>query len=220
MCCRFFLFADEKELKARFGATGGAIVKPSYNIAPSQPALVVRETSEAGRELAWMQWGLVPFWANDPAIGNKLINARSETATEKPAFRGALKYRRCLLPANGYYEWASTEDKKQPFRIGLRSGEPLAIACLWETWERGEGYLETFAILTTGPNEVVAPLHSRMPVIIDPLDFGRWLDPALRKPLDLKDLCKPYAAELMEALPVSTRVNNPRNDGPSLIEPI
>jgi putative SOS response-associated peptidase YedK len=168
-----------------------------------------------------MRWGLVPFWAKDAAMGYSTINARAEEAAAKPAFREAVKRRRCLVPADAFYEWQRLDAKtKQPYAIALRSGEPCALAGLWERWQPREGAaLETFTILTTGPNELLNPIHNRMPAILEPRDYPRWLDsgdPA-RPPMDL---LRPFPAEKMVAWPVSSRVGNVRNNDPQLLDRI
>ncbi len=194
----------------------------SYNIAPQSVQPVVRLNPGSGsREFALQRWGLVPFWARDAKLGYTTFNARAEEAARKPAFREALKKRRCLVPADGFYEWQKISAKaKQPFAIALKSGEPFAFAGLWESWQPAQGPpLETFAILTTGPNEVMKPIHNRMPVILDPSDYAWWLstgDPA-KPPVEL---LRPFPAEKMRAWPVSNRVGYVRNNDPELISRI
>jgi putative SOS response-associated peptidase YedK len=214
MCGRFTLFESGQILSKMFGAPLTDSPASRYNIAPSQPVLVVRCAPESGRrEFALTRWGLVPSWAKDPAIGNRLINARAETAHEKPAFRAAFRSRRCLIPASGFYEWQRLEKKKQPYFIRMQDGRPFAFAGLWEHWEGPDGSaIETCAILTTGSNAVITPVHDRMPVIIGPGNYDRWLDPADRKPESLNPLLVPYDPEGMIAYPVSPRVNSPAND--------
>jgi putative SOS response-associated peptidase YedK len=170
------------------------------------------------REFALLRWGLVPFWAKDAKIGYSTINARAEEVANKPAFREALRKRRCLIPADAFYEWAKRDAKtKQPFAIGLKSGEPFAFAGLWEQWRPKEGEaLETFTILTTDANEVLEPIHNRMPVILEPRDYSRWLEPASLERLPV-DLLRPYSAEQMIAWAVSDRVGNVRNNDPQLL---
>jgi len=195
---------------------------PSYNVAPQSVQPVVRLSRESGeREIALLRWGLVPFWAKDAAIGYSTINARAEEAAAKPAFREAVKRRRCLVPADAFYEWQRLNAKaRQPYAIALRSGEPYAMAGLWERWQPREGAaLETFTILTTDPNELLNPIHNRMPAILEPRDYPRWLDsgdPA-RPPMDL---LRPFPAEKMVAWPVSGRVGNVRNNDPQLLDRI
>jgi putative SOS response-associated peptidase YedK len=196
----------------------------SYNIAPQSVQPVVRLNRDSGqREFALHRWGLVPFWAKDAKLGYSTFNARSEEAAAKPAFREALKKRRCLVPADAFYEWqrpnpATAAKTKQPFAIALRSGEPCAFAGLWERWQPSDGAaLETFTILTTDPNELMEPIHNRMPVILEPGDYARWLEPGdpARPPVDL---LRPFPAGKMLAWPVSQRVGNVRNNDPQLLE--
>jgi putative SOS response-associated peptidase YedK len=183
---------------------------------------VVRLNPGSGsREFALQRWGLVPFWARDSKLGYSTFNARAEEAARKPAFREALKKRRCLVPADAFYEWQKIDAKtKQPFAIALKSGEPFAFAGLWESWQPTEGPpLETYTILTTGPNEIMKPIHNRMPVILEPGEYTRWLapcDPA-KPPVDL---LRPFPSEKMRAWPVSGRVGNVRNNDPELIDRI
>jgi putative SOS response-associated peptidase YedK len=214
------LIAPKAMLEALFGLELAGELSPRYNIAPSQPVAAVRAGEGGARELTLLQWGLIPSWAKDPAIGSRMINARAETAAEKPSFRAAMKRRRCLIPASGFYEWARVGAAKQPFFIRMKEGRPFALAGLWEQWCGEDGSeLETCAILTTSPNEMTAKIHPRMPVIIAPGDYGRWMDPANEKPGTLEPLLRPYPAGEMEAHTVSRHVNNPRNDEPACIEP-
>jgi putative SOS response-associated peptidase YedK len=198
------------------------MVCATYNAAPQSIQPVIRLNRDSGRrQAALLRWGLVPFWARDAKIGYNTINARADEAASKPAYREALKKRRYLVPTDAFYEWQRLDAKtKRPFAIGLKSGEPYALAGLWESWRPKDGEpLETYNILTTDPNEVVEPIHNRMPVILDPKDFDRWLDdedPA-RPPVDL---LRPYPSERMCAWPISDRVGNVRNDEPSLLDPV
>jgi putative SOS response-associated peptidase YedK len=189
---------------------------PRYNVAPTQQVGVVRQIDPNQRQLAYMQWGLIPHWAKDPKIGSQMINARAETAAEKPAFRDAFRRRRCLVVADGFYEWKKTGGKtKQPYYIRMKDARPFGFAGLWERW----GELETCTILTTSPNELCAPLHDRMPVILGTSDYGRWLDPSQTDAAELQPLLAPYPADEMLAEPVSTRVNNVRNEDETCIAP-
>ena len=193
---------------------------PSYNVAPQSTQPVVRLNADTGKpEFALMRWGLVPYWAKDPKIGYTTINARAEEVAEKPLYREAIKKRRCLVPADVFYEWQKLGGKgKQPFAFGLRSGEPYAFAGLWERWKPKQGDpLETFTILTTDPNEIAERVHDRMPVILEPKDYGRWIDPGdpARLPIDL---LRPFPAEKMQSWPVHERVGNVRNDEPDLLK--
>ena len=193
---------------------------PSYNVAPQSVQPVVHLDRDSGdREFALMRWGLVPFWAKDAKFGYSTFNARAEEVATKPAFREAFKKRRCLVPADAFYEWQRIDKKtKYPFAIGLKSGEPYALAGLWDHWQPKEGpALDTFTILTTDPNSLMEPIHNRMPVILDPQDYSRWLDPGdpARPPVDL---LRPFPAEKMTVWPVSDRVGNVRNNDPELLE--
>ena len=218
MCGRFLLKSPLVRLQGHFGFAERPNLAPQYNIAPTQTVPIVRRRkSEEGRELAFVRWGLVPFWAKDLSIGSRLINARAEGIAEKPAFRDAFKARRCLVPADGFYEWRKIDGGKQPMLVRLRSGEPFGFAGLWERWRGPEGPVETFTIVTTDPNAVTAPIHNRMPVILDPADYDQWLDPT--KP-DGQALLRPCPDDWLEACPVSTKVNSPRNDSADLIEPL
>lgn len=188
-----------------------------FNIAPTQRLPVI--TSDDPHGLQLFKWGLVPFWAKNPAIGNKMINARGETVDSKPAFRSAFKSRRCLAIADGFYEWKKSPTGKIPHHIHLKSREAFTIAGLWESWEDPEGKpLRTFTLITTTPNALMADIHDRMPVIIGPQDRALWLDPEA-SPEALKALIKPLEDGLLEADPVSTKVNSPRNEGPELLSP-
>ena len=219
MCGRFTLASPGEAVGELFGLTETPVLAPRYNIAPSQPVAAVRAAGE-GRELVALRWGLIPSWAKDPAIGDRLINARSETAAEKPSFRTALRQRRCLLVADGFYEWRKDGPRKQPHLIRFRDRRPFAMAGLWERWEGPDGPVESCTILTTAANEVVAPIHERMPVILVPETHAAWLAPATRDPVMLAPLLRPLAAEELEVFPVSLRVNSPANDDPQCIAPL
>jgi putative SOS response-associated peptidase YedK len=220
MCGRFTLAVPAEQVAAQFQLPDAPQLAPRYNIAPTQQVAVVR-ADEGGRTLSLMRWGLVPSWAKELAIGAKMINARAETAAEKPAFRSAMKQRRCLIPADGFYEWQALPGGKQPFYIHMADGSPFAFAGLWEQWRTPEGpWLETCTILTTAANELMRPLHDRMPVIIPPEQYARWLDPELRDAGPLQELLAPYAADAMAAMPVSKAVNKVGNDDPGLIAPV
>ncbi len=223
MCGRFTLTSPSSVLAGLFDAEPPPGLAPRYNVAPSQDVLVVRAPeSGSGREAALLRWGLIPSWAKDASIGHRLINARSETAADKPSFRSAMRRRRCLIPADGFYEWAALEGAgKSPFLIRLASREPFAFAGLWERWQPDDaGAVESCTILTTSANETLARLHGRMPVILDREHHDRWLSASRRSdPLPL-DLLGPYPADRMTFHEVSRRVNSPRNDDPSCIEPV
>jgi putative SOS response-associated peptidase YedK len=189
-----------------------------YNIAPSQVLPVCRLDKGGGRELASMKWGLIPFWAKDPKIAYKTINARAETVDTSPAFRDAFKSHRCLIPATGFYEWQMRPGAKQPFHIGMQDGEPFAFAGLWSYWKPPEGDpLLTYTIITTHPNELCAKIHDRMPVILDAADYTGWLNDT---PDRAQSLLRPYPADEMKAHMVSTRVGNVKNDDADLTEPL
>jgi putative SOS response-associated peptidase YedK len=190
-----------------------------YNVAPAQAVLGIRELSST-REATFFKWGLVPSWAKDKAIGNKLINARSETVTEKPSFREAFARRRCLVPVDGFFEWSRRGDRKRPFYFPMRDGEPFAIAGPWERWEGEGGPLETCTLLTTSANELLAPYHDRMPVILRPEDYDVWLGAAGGGADRLTSLLCPYPHEEMTAYAVSPLVNSPSNDSQRCVEPI
>ena len=222
MCGRFTLFEADRILSREFGVSGIPPLSPRYNIAPSQPVAAVRAASDGtGRDLTLLRWGLIPSWSKDPAIGNRLINARSETVREKPSFRNAFRRHRCLIPANGFYEWQRQGRGKQPYFVRMRDGRPFAFAGLWDRWESPEaGAVETCAILTTAANGVLAPIHDRMPVILSPAEYARWLDPALLDTDSLASLLVPFQPEEMTAFPVSPRVNAPSVDDEKCIAPL
>lgn len=218
MCGRYAQRTDPKRLAKEFKVAEVINASPRYNIAPTQEVLAVRESPD-GREMTLYKWGLVPSWAKDASVGAKLINARSETVTEKPSFREAFKRRRCVIPADGFYEWQRTEGRKQPFFFRMRDERPFGFAGLWERWE-GEGgrVIHSCAILTTEANEVLRPVHDRMPVILHPEDYELWLDSDTRKIDLVKETLRPYPAGEMLGYPVGASVNNPRSQGEGLIE--
>jgi putative SOS response-associated peptidase YedK len=223
MCGRFVRRSTQEVLADWFGVELEEMPQfaPSFNVAPQSVQPVVRSNRDRGnREFALLRWGLVPFWAKDAKLAFSTINACAEEVASKPAFREALKKRRCLVPADAFYEWQRLDAKsKMPFAIALTSGEPYAFAGLWESWRPKDGEpLETFAILTTYPNEVMEPIHNRMPVILEPKDYDRWLNAGdqARPPAGL---LRPYPAGRMRAWPVSDRVGNVRNNYPELLEP-
>ena len=222
MCGRFTLTTELKQIAERFAAPlppAAPTTKPRWNIAPTQSVIVVNDTG--ARQLVAMRWGLVPSWATDPSIGNRMINARAETIAEKPAFCVALKKRRCIIPADGFYEWQQTGKLKQPVRIVLKSREPFGFAGLWEQWTSPTGDdLLSCTIITTAANELLKAVHERMPVILSREDEVVWLDPKIQDPETLLPLLKQYPSELMEYYPVSREVNSPANDVPQCIVPI
>ena len=193
-------------------------ITPNYNIAPTQEVAAVVEEDEK-RKLEMFHWGLIPSWAKDPAIGNKMINARAETVSEKPSFRKAFRVRRCLIVADGFYEWQKTTNGKQPYYIRMEDDSPFAFAGLWESWQNGTE-IRSATIITTDANDVVAPIHNRMPVILHPEDYELWLDPDFDEKEPLTTLLKPYPAEAMDAYPVSRSVNSPSNNEPGIIESV
>ena len=220
MCGRFALLAPGPTIAEQFGVEVTHEIVPRYNIAPTQPVAAVRLNQRGARELTYFRWGLIPSWAKDPAIGSRMINARAETAADKPSFRAAFKRRRCLLPASGFYEWQKLNGGKQPTYVRPADDSLFGLAGLWETWHDADGGLiETCTILTTMPNELMKPIHNRMPVIIDPADYSMWLDPG-DNPQDALHLLRSYPSDEMDAYAVSTTVNNPRNESPINIEPI
>ena len=220
MCGRFALLTHAEALIKRFGVE--EVIKrpePRYNIAPSQNVAVVvqRET----RQLTEMRWGLVPIWAKDVSIGNRMINSRAETVAEKPAFRSAFMKRRCLILADGFYEWQKVGKIKVPTHIRLKSREPFAFAGLYEYWKTKSGVmLESCTIITTTPNEIMSPIHHRMPVILDSHDEEAWMSPKNQDLSELKKLLKPFHSELMEVFEVSDFVNSPKNQGPLCTKPV
>ncbi len=222
MCGRFTLTVDPADLQAAFeGYAFPEHFAPRYNIAPSQPLLVI--PNDGQNRADFFLWGLIPSWATDPAIGSRLINARSETLPQKPAFRGPFKYKRCLIPADGFYEWKTARGAKvkTPYFIYLKNRLPFAFAGLWDEWHAPDGSLvKSCAIVTTQPNELIASLHNRMPVIVRPGDYTQWLDPAPQPPENLLPLLRPYPAEEMSAHPVSTLVNRPQNDRSECVLPV
>jgi putative SOS response-associated peptidase YedK len=218
MCARLFLSATPEELAALLDVELEDLppLAPRYNIAPGTDILVARRRSSRRRETALLRWGLVPRGAKDPAIGSRLINARSETAARLPSFREALHARRCLVPADGFYEWKKVGRVSQPHAVRARSGL-VAVAGLWETWEGQGRTIESCTLLTTDANATLAPIHDRMPVLLEPHQFAAWLDPE-RSPDDVAALLKPYPAERLDVQPVSLRVNRVDFDDPSCLE--
>jgi len=222
MCGRFARRSTQEVLADWFGVELEDMpwFAPSYNVAPQSVQPVVRLNRDSGqREFSLLRWGLVPFWAKDAKFGYSTINARAEEVLSKPAYREAMKKRRCLVPADAFYEWQRIDKKtKHPFAFALKSGEPYAMAGLWEHWQPKVGAaLETFTILTTDPNALMEPVHNRMPVILEPHDYNRWLVPGdtAQPPVDL---LRPFPAEKMRAWPVSDRVGNVRNNDPQLVK--
>ena len=228
MCGRFKRNFSEAQITERFQASLGPDVQWStgFNIAPGTFQPIIR-ASASGRLCEAFWWGLIPYWAKEKSFGARTVNARGETVAVKPAFRAAFRARRCLIPADGYYEWSELGPKKQPYLMGLASCEPFAFGGLWESWSGPDGKegasgasieLRSFCLITTEPNELCAKIHDRMPVIVPAEHYDRWLDPALKDPAAIQAMVIPYPAEEMIAYPGSTRVNNVRNQGPELAE--
>ncbi len=224
MCGRFTLRAPASVVAEHFAVFEMPPFAPRFNIAPTQPVAVVRMTpdrSEPERQIVPLRWGLVPSWAKDPAIGARMINARAETVAEKPAFRTAMRRRRCLVAADGFYEWCRVGKRKQPYFIRLRDDGPFAFAGLWESWEGPDhSQLDTCTILTTEPNDLMRPIHNRMPLILAPEHYAAWLDASRRDPEPLASLLRPYPDSEMTAHQVDILVNSARNDEPKCIEPV
>jgi putative SOS response-associated peptidase YedK len=220
MCGRYTLKARAEIVAETFGVRVPPALPERFNIAPSRQVLAIREQPGSHeRELVALQWGLVPFWADDPEIGSRMTNARSETAATKPAFRASFRSRRCLIVADGFYEWQARDGRKQPYYIRLTSGLPFGMAGLWDRWDKKGQPLETCTILTCDANELMLPIHDRMPVVIQPESFAVWLDPAEHDFDKLTRLLRPFRPDEMTAYPVSTLVNNVRNDSATCIEP-
>jgi putative SOS response-associated peptidase YedK len=222
MCGRFTLNQPATALARIFHVQQAMDLAAEYNIAPTQMvATVLHKLDSDKREFQQLRWGLIPSWAKDLGIGAKLINARAETVAEKPSFRSAFKHRRCLVLADGFYEWQRQQGKKQPFYFRLQDGQPFAFAGLWETWQSPSNEeITSCTILTTAANELLQPIHDRMPVILEPQDYDLWLDPQVQTPQPLQQLLRPYPAPAMTAYPVSTLVNNARHNSPECIMPI
>jgi len=223
MCGRFALKAPPAEIMRRFGVDAVPELAPRYNIAPTQQILIIRhpwQQAEAKLETAQVKWGLLPSWAKDVSMAAKLANARGETVAEKPAFRSAFRRMRCLIPADGFYEWEATPSGKQPWFIRMKAGGLLAFAGLWEHWQGpNSAPIETATIITTNANALVRPVHDRMPVILQPADYAAWLG-AKTTMEDLKALLKPLPTDLMERYRVSRLMSNARNEGEECIRSI
>jgi len=219
MCGRFAFYTPAEAVVRLFSIEHAEDLAPRYNIAPTQPAPVVRREENGTRSLSSLRWGLIPFWAKDPGIGNRLINARAETVATKPAFRQAFGKRRCLVLADGFYEWQKAGTGKIPWYITHAAGRPFAMAGLWESWSRGPDQpLETCTILTTAANECLSPIHHRMPVVLDVEAIESWLDPRSGGE-DLSAAVASADETPFEAVAVSRQVNSPANEGPDLIRP-
>ncbi len=221
MCGRYALIASAPRLARLLGLLDLPELPPRYNIAPSQSVTAIRGSQQGGPELVMMRWGLIPGWSKTPGKDYRMINAKAETLAQRPAFRTAYRRRRCLIPADGFYEWKQLTGRKQPYYFAMEDGEPFVFAGLWERW-RGpdEQIIDSCAIITTEPNNVVADIHNRMPAILGRQDHAAWLDPDLQDPEALDALLGPYESSAMTATPVSSHVNSPRNDDPRCIEPL
>lgn len=232
MCGRFTLSQSSETIAQIFDLADIPTITPRYNIAPTQLAPVVRSKSDPfisepdipeppEREFTALYWGLIPSWAKDPKMGARMINARAETVAEKPSFRAAFKRRRCLVVADGFYEWRRSPEGKQPYYFHLQEHQPFAFAGLWEHWENGNGdVIESCTILTTTANDLLHTIHDRMPVILHPPDHDLWLDPTVTGGDQLFGLLRPYESEAMASYPVSAKVNNPRFDHQDCVQPI
>lgn len=221
MCGRFTLLTPAPLVADTFQLPAAPPLEPRCNVAPTQPVFAVRRPAgAAAREGVFLRWGLIPSWARDPAIGHKLLNARAETVADKPSFRTALQRRRCLIPADGFYEWQTIGGKKQPIRFRRADGALFAFAGLWERGTGPEGGpVETCTIVTTAANDTVRPIHDRMPVILPPAVYDEWLDPTLTDATRLGRLMQPWTASPMRAEPANPWLNNPRNEGPACLLP-
>ncbi|AFZ34336.1 protein of unknown function DUF159 [Stanieria cyanosphaera PCC 7437] len=210
MCGRFTLYHSSSEIAKAFNLANLPELKPRYNIAPTQEvAAIVGSEVKGGREFKWLRWGLIPHWAKDSSIGAKLINARAESVAQKPSFRSALSHSRCLIIADGFYEWQKTENRKQPFYIQQIDGVPFALAGLWSTWQPKNGEtIATCTIITTKANEIMQPIHERMPVILKSTDYEKWLAPTVQQPELLQPLLQPYSSDKLKIAPVSTKVED------------
>jgi putative SOS response-associated peptidase YedK len=221
MCSRYSLTSPPEAVRQYFGYDRVEDFPPRYNIAPTEPVLVVKQAERGGREPVLMRWGLIPSWVKDPREFSTLINARSETVTDKPSFRGSIRHRRCLVPADGFYEWTGKAGAKIPHLIRLKSREIIAFAAIWDHWLGADGSeIDTVAILTAAANVDMAHIHDRMPVFVAPQDFERWLDCRPGTAEGVMDLVLPPPAGLLDVTQVSPKVNNPRHDGPELHEPL
>ncbi|MGL5873495.1 MAG: SOS response-associated peptidase [Xenococcaceae cyanobacterium] len=222
MCGRFTQTSSNSEIAKAFNLDSVPAIEPKYNIAPTQQvATILRSDPHSDRQFQMLRWGLIPSWAKEKSIGAKLINARAETVAEKPSFRSAFRHSRCLIIADGFYEWQKQKDGKQPFYIRQINNLPFAFAGLFSTWQPPDGeILSTCTIITTEANEIMQPIHDRMPVILKSTDYDLWLDPTVQKPELLKPLLRAIDSNNLKAYPVSTKVNSPRHDSPECLESI
>ena len=222
MCGRYSLATPAEKVAEHFGLDEVPALSPRYNIAPAQSVATVRRTTDRETPvLEFRRWGLIPPWAKDPGIGSRMINARVETVAEKPSFRAAFRRRRCLVPADGFYEWKPHPKRRQPHHVRLASGELFGLAGLFEAWESPEGErIESCTLLTTAADAALRALHDRMPIILDPEHYRRWLDPDLQDPEAILSLTRANLSDRLRFRPVAFRVNDPKNDDPRCIEPI
>jgi putative SOS response-associated peptidase YedK len=221
MCSRYSLISPPEAVRAFFGMESVHAFPPRYNIAPTEPVAIVRTTPKGGRELALVRWGLIPSWSKDPARFGTLFNARAETAAEKPSFRGALRHRRCVVPADGFYEWLGEKGKRRPHLVRRKDRALMALAGLWEHWLGADGSeIETMAILTVPSNVALSWLHARMPVILEPAQHDAWLDCRSGSAVDIEEMLASAADDLLDAVEVGPAVNNPKSDGPELHVPV
>ncbi|MFC0476602.1 SOS response-associated peptidase [Robertmurraya beringensis] len=220
MCGRFSLTEEIYNLKRQFEFEFFEEIGPRYNIAPSQMVLAIGQ-NKGGRKGAYLKWGLVPYWADDPKIGYKMINARSEGIDEKPSFKQPFKQRRCLILSDGFYEWKKNGKEKQPYRFVMKDHKPFALAGLYDVWKKeGQSPIVTCTIITTTPNEVTEDVHDRMPVILKKEDYDTWLDPNNQDTTMLKSLLRPYPADEMVKYEISPLVNSPKNEVPEILQPM
>ncbi|MGE5154602.1 MAG: SOS response-associated peptidase [Bdellovibrio bacteriovorus] len=221
MCGRFVQYSHPEVYASQFDLDAFCEAPPRYNLAPTQPVLAIRCREGAGRVLVPLRWGLVPAWSKGPDHRYSMINARAESVSSKPAYRKAFRHRRCLIPAEGFYEWKAENGAKTPFLIQRKDGAPFAMAGLWERWHGADGSdLESCTIIVTDANDLVSRIHDRMPVILSPQDFEAWLDPEMTDTNRLMDLLRPTDPDPWTLHPVSRQVNSPRNDGPELLTPV
>ena len=224
MCGRFVLYSSKERIAESFGVDPSSLNlvarwETSYNIAPDTYCMIIRPSDLGWREMAFVSWGLLPHWAKS-AGDRRFINARGETLFEKPAFRAAVRRQRCLVPADGYYEWKAAVGRKVPYYFSMKGDMPFAMAGVWDSWERGRDQVVSFTIVTTSANELSAPIHDRMPAILKPEYYDLWLDAKVADPEQLKPLLAPYSAKSMQCWPVSAQVGNPDNQTPDLIKPV
>lgn len=222
MCGRYFLHSSADQLTRLFGQMPMPALAARFNIAPTQPVPVVRQDPNGRREMVLVRWGLIPGWSKGPDQRFSMINARAESVAQKPAYRNAFRYRRCLIPADGFYEWkAASDGGKQPYVLRPRDNRPIALAGLWEHWQDGQGNeIESCSILVREANAQVRAVHDRMPVVVSPASFDLWLDIHSQKPQPLETLLAAQQAPELEIYPVTRAVNSPKNDTPTLLEPI